>query len=154
MHTQKRYAHAENLCTLHMQVPEARCILGLCIDSSRSSEGDGFLRAVAEACLQRRFESAAPEPGYKLSPVLLCQVGTVVRMRCPNMPGKLLDVVKDPAFKSFFRLIPGRSEAALAVDLAALIAQPHPPEVMAILSKTRIINVHPHPGPSRGQPEQ
>ena len=60
------------------------------------------------------------------------------------MPGKLLDYLKDPAFKSFFRLIPGPSESALVVNLAALIAQPHPPEVVTILHKTRVVEVHPH----------
>lgn len=127
-----------------VQAPEARCILGLCIDSSHAADQEAFTRAVASVCLQRRFEASTSQPGYKLSPVLLCQVGTVVRVKCPALPGKLLEHIREPMYRRFFQLVPGPSEAAVLMDLSALIAQPHPPEVVNILSKTRILELHPH----------
>ena len=129
---------------LNLQVPEARCILGLCIDSSHAANQDSFIRAVAGVCLERKFEAAPDQSGYKLSPVLLCQVGTAVRMKCPDLPGKLLDHVREPSYRNFFKLVPGPSEVAVLVDLPKLIAQPHPPEVVNILTKTRLLELHPH----------
>lgn len=128
-----------------MQAPEARCILGLCIDSSHAADQDAFVRAAASVCLQRKFEaSTSSKSGYKLSPVLLCQIGTVVKLKCPALPGKLLEHIREPIYRKYFRLVPGPTEAAVLVDLSALVAQPHPPEVNNILSKTRVSEVHPH----------
>ena len=127
-----------------LQAPEARCILGLCIDSSHAAYQDSFIRAVAAVCLERRFEAAPDQSGYKLSPVLLCQVGTIVRMKCPELPGKLLEHIREPSYRKYFRLVPGPSEQAVLVDLPKLIAQPHPPEVVNILTKTRLLELHPH----------
>lgn len=111
--------------------------------SHRGPDGDEFVQAVALACLQRGLVRV--NNSYQLTPVPCDVIGTELKENCLEFSGKLWANLRDADRQRYFRVIEGPlgTQPAVLARLSPLIAKPHSAEILKLLKKVEVIDVHP-----------